>query len=348
MSSIKSKKLQETIDYYLAHGEEATCDHFGFNRETMARYLRKARLIGLEAHDTCDHFGFNRETMARYLRKARLIGLEAHDTNKTLRRIKETFTDDELTAIANGGRLMPGVANVPIINFDGKRIRVGHMTDTHIGSKYCARERIFQAFEEFKKEGVDMITHSGDVSEGMNNRPGHIYELSHIGYAEQKKECINVFGQWSDTDVYAISGNHDQWFIKSNGANIIEDIDSALDNFHFIGHDEGDISLSGQATMKLWHGGDGNSYALSYRLQKILESLSGGEKPNILVAGHTHKYVKIFERNVWTISVGTLCRQTPWMRGKRIAAHVGFVIADYWLNKDGVSKMRETWYPFYT
>jgi len=86
----------------------------------------------------------------------------------------------------------------------------------------------------------------------------------------------------------------------------------------------------------------------SYRLQKILESLSGGEKPNVLVAGHVHKFVTIFERNVYAVSVGTLERQTKWMRGKRIAAHVGFVIGDYWVNDSGLAKAGHTWYPFYT
>jgi predicted phosphodiesterase len=121
-----------------------------------------------------------------------------------------------------------------------------------------------------------------------------------------------------------------------------------LENFNFIGHDEGDISLGGKAVLKLWHGEDGNSYAISYRIQKILESLSGGEKPSVLIAGHTHKYVNIFERNVYALSVGTMQRQTPWMRGKRIAAHVGFAIADYYINDDGVSKFTHTWHPFYT
>ncbi len=319
MTTSNNEKLKEVISYYISHGEA----------------------------DTCQQFGIKVETLARYLRESKTRNLEAININKTLRTIQELYSEDELKAIAKGGRLMPGMMKVPIINFDGQRIRVGHITDTHIGSKYFNEKRLFQAFEEFKKEGVEMITHSGDVSEGMSNRAGHIYELDQLGFAEQKKECIRLFGQWTDTDIYAIDGNHDRWFIKSNGAKIVEDIDMALDNFHFIGHDEGDISLKGIATMKLWHGEDGNSYALSYRLQKILESLSGGEKPDVLVAGHVHKYVKIFERNVYAISAGTLQRQTPWMRGKRLAAHVSFIIADYWVNKRGLAKMRETLYPFY-
>jgi len=159
--------------------------------------------------------------------------------------------------------------------------------------------------------------------------------------------AINIFSQWTDSPIYAIDGNHDRWFIKSNGAMIVKDIATALPNFNFLGHDEGDISLKGMATLKLWHGEDGNSYALSYRVQKIIESFTGGEKPSLMLCGHTHKYVKLFERNVHAISVGCIEAQTSWMRGKKIAAHVGFSIFDVWVNKSGISKIRETWYPFY-
>ena len=174
-----------------------------------------------------------------------------------------------------------------------------------------------------------------------------IYELSQLGYEQQREEAVNIFSQWTDTDIYAIDGNHDRWFIKSNGAYVVKDIDRRLSNFKFIGHDEGDISLDGRATIKLWHGEDGNSYALSYRIQKIIESLSGGEKPSILLAGHTHKYVKIFERNITAISVGSIEAQTKWMRGKRISAACGFCILEITIGDHGVSKISDTWFPFY-
>jgi predicted phosphodiesterase len=275
-------------------------------------------------------------------------GIDIFESNALLVKIRDIYTDSELQAIAKGGRLLPGAEKVPIINFDGKHIKIGCITDTHIGSLFFDERRLQQAFDEFKKEKVDFIVHAGDVTEGMSNRAGHVYELSAIGYEQQKELAVSLFSEWTDTDIYAIDGNHDRWFIKSNGAHIVKDIDREIKNFHFIGHDEGDISLKGKTTIKLWHGEDGSSYALSYRLQKILESLSGGEKPSIMITGHVHKYVKIFERNVHCVSVGTLQRQTKWMRGKRISAHVGFVIVDVWINYEGVAKFRDTWYPFYT
>jgi len=320
MKKLSKEKLFESIAYYQAYGREATIEHFQIKGETIDRYIREAK----------EKYGFNTSNKSSYLNK-----------------ISEQYSDSELKAISNGGRIIPGSEQVPIIDFDGKHIRIGCITDTHIGHKRFCKDRLFSAFEEFKKEKVDFITHCGDVTEGMSHRQGHIYELDQLGYDAQKAEAIDLFGQWTDTDIYAIDGNHDRWFLKSNGALIVKDIANSLDNFTFLGHDEGDISLGGKATIKLWHGEDGSSYALSYRLQKILESMSGGEKPSILLAGHVHKYVNIFERNVYALSVGALEAQTKWMRGKRISAHVGFCIIDVWVNKLGVSKFSTTWYPFY-
>ena len=320
MSNISDEKLKEILQYNILNGKTKTLEDFAITEETFNRYLRTARQKGFAEVD-----------------KSRLLG-----------KIADSYTAEELRAIANGGRIIPGMAKVPIISFEGEHVRVGAITDTHIGHERFSDDRLYQAFEEFRKEKVDFITHCGDVTEGMSHRPGHVYELAHLGFDKQKDKAVELFSQWTDTNIYAIDGNHDRWFIKSNGALIVKDIAKELDNFKFIGHDEGDISLKGKATLKLWHGEDGNSYALSYRLQKILESLAGGEKPHAMLCGHTHKFIHMFERNVHCTSVGALEAQTKWMRGKRIAAHVGFVIMDYWVNKSGICKSKCEWYPFYT
>jgi len=57
-------------------------------------------------------------------------------TSSILKKIGEKFTQMELQAIANGGRLMPGMAKVPIVSLSGQHVRIGAITDTHIGSKY--------------------------------------------------------------------------------------------------------------------------------------------------------------------------------------------------------------------
>lgn len=266
--------------------------------------------------------------------------------NQTLKKIQERYSDKELKAIAEGGRIVPGYAKVPVIDFDGQRIRFGAFGDTHFGSKDSKIEHFELVIKEFKKERCDFAVHTGDVTEGMNNRPGHVFELSHLGYAEQKKYAIELLSLW-EKPLYMIDGNHDRWFINSNGAIIVKDIADSLKKAEFLGHDEGDITLKGKTVLKLWHGEDGNSYATSYRIQKIIESFTGGQKPGMLIVGHTHKQIYMFERHIQAFSAGCIQMQTRWMRGKRIQAHPGFWIIDVWVNDSGISKVRSTWYPFY-
>lgn len=265
--------------------------------------------------------------------------------NTTIKKLLDRYTDDELKAIAEGHMTYPGAAKFPILDFGGEHVKIGLMGDTHLGSLFTNEEYIYQAFEIFKQEGVDIMAHTGDVTEGMSNRPGHIYELSSVGYAKQKEYAINVLKE-CPVPAYYIDGNHDRWYIKGSGAIIVQDICDAIPNATFLGHDQGDILLNG-AIIQLWHGEDGNSYATSYRIQKIVESLTGGNKPNALFLGHTHKQAYIFERNIHCVSAGSMQAQTPWMRGKRIAAHTGFSIVDLYIGKKGITRFKIEWFPFY-
>ena len=45
------------------------------------------------------------------------------------------------------------------------------------------------------------------------------------------------------------------------------------------------------------------SYARSYRLQKIIESINVEDRPQVLLTGHDHKYVSIFTGGVYGLGV---------------------------------------------
>jgi predicted phosphodiesterase len=315
MSKVASKeRLAEVLGYAMVQGDEAATEHFGITQETLERYRRAVELGDLP------------------------------DT-KIVRQIMESYSPLELKALAKGARVTPGLPKAPIVNFDGDCITFAHMTDFHIGSIYYHPEWTEKAFEECRKEGVQFICMTGDLSEGMSNRPGHIYELTDIGYAAQKERIVQELSQW-EGPAYAIDGNHDRWFVKAAGALIVKDVCDELPNYEYLGQDEGDISING-IVIRLWHGEDGNSYATSYRVQKVVESLTGGNKPHILLLGHTHKQIYMFERHIHCFSGGCLQAQSKWMRGKRIAAHPGFWIIKVWSVPGNVRKVQSTWYPFY-
>lgn len=268
-------------------------------------------------------------------------------TKKLLEKIAATYSNEELKALSKGSRLLAGTQNVPTIDFDGAHIKFGYITDTHLGSIYTSEQHLELINKTFKRENVDFIMHSGDVTDGFyGNRPEQVYELSHIGYDKQKEYAIQVLNSF-DKQIYVISGNHDVTFMKSSGANIVQDICSQNDNLIYLGHDIGSLNLKDKANVMLWHGNDGSSYATSYRLQKIVESFTGGTKPHLLLAGHTHKQVYLYDRHVHVLSGGSVQMQTSWMRGKKLASHTGFWIVDLWVNDRGISKMQPTWYPFY-
>jgi len=314
----QDKRLTEIMEYCLQNGEQDTLDKFGLSSETLNRYKRRYK----EQIDP----DFN--------------------IKKLLLEIGDKYTDKELKAIAMGARLTPGYAKVPVIDFDGEEITFGFMTDTHAGSKYFKEEYFHQALEEFRKENCEFIVHTGDLVEGMSNRAGHIYELTHLGYHDQKNYGQELLEAW-EGDWYIIDGNHDRWFEKSAGALIVKDIADHVPNVHFLGHDEGDISLRGNIVVKLWHGEDSSSYASSYRVQKLIEAFTGGQKPHVLLCGHTHKQGYFFERHIHAVSGGALCTQSNWMRRTRKANHTGFWIIKLTVNKIGVAKFQPTWYPFY-
>jgi len=289
LKGLTTQRLIEVLGYYVLTSREEAIKVFNITDETFGRYLREARERGLNI-----------------------------DKSKALSTIANDYNDKELMAIAKGGRIVPGQTKVPVIDFNGHYVKIGAMTDTHIGSIYTDPEMVLQAFKVFEDEKVDFITHSGDLTEGMSNRPGHIYELSELGYTAQRDKAVEIFDKRS-AEMYMIDGNHDRWFMMSNGALIGPDI-AEKTGATFLGHDEGDISIAG-SIIKLWHGLDANSYAHSYRLQKLIEALTGGEKPNILLAGHVHKTIYIMERHIHCYSVGAIQKQTKWMRGKRIPSH---------------------------
>jgi predicted phosphodiesterase len=264
-----------------------------------------------------------------------------------IRQLKERFTDVELRAIAAGG-LHEKTAEKPVHTFEGAELNIGILADTHIGSVYTDVEKIQAAFATFENCGVDMVVHAGDVFEGMSNRPGHIYELTELGYHAQLQAGREIFSRYTDYPIYFVDGNHDRWFIKSSGAMIVEELCRGQDNLKYLGHDEGDIKIKGSdAVIRLWHGEDGNSYSISYRLEKLVEAFTGGEKPNILIAGHCHKAAYFFPRHVHTIGAGSIQRQSKWLRAKRIAVHCGFWMAKIIFDEKGVVNFAPVWYPFY-
>jgi predicted phosphodiesterase len=221
------------------------------------------------------------------------------------------------------------------------------LSDTHIGHSKFREDWWHHAIDRGVEEDCQFVLHIGDILEGMSNRPGHVYELDAIGFEAQFAKAKKLFGDCPLT-IRGITGNHDGWYSgkADQGTDVGLRLAEALPNFEYLGADEADIEVE-NVRIKLWHGNDGSSYALSYRGQKIVESLDGGDKPHILITGHDHKSLFFLTRNVHVLGAGTLCEQTRFMRGKKLAAHRGYWIVEMWSNEHGLVRIRPEWVNFY-
>lgn len=81
--------------------------------------------------------------------------------------------------------------------------------------------------------------------------------------------------------------------------------------------------------------------------QKYLNSISGGQKPDIIAEGHYHKAMYMFYRNVHFFESGALQDQTIFMKKKQTPSMTGYWIIDAWANKHGVDKIKSEFVPFF-
>jgi hypothetical protein len=196
---------------------------------------------------------------------------------------------------------------------------------THFGSLYCNQPAIEAFYQYVASQGINTIYHGGDVLDGHKVYRGQEFELNDVGLDRQLKR-LQTFESYGVTTRF-ITGNHDQSFKTGNGAPIGDLIEGARMDFEFLGEEQARVEFQteeGKYELMLIHPGGGSSYALSYRPQKIVESLEGGTKPNMLAIAHYHKaeFMPSY-RNVATLQTGTFQNQTPFMARQGLAAHVG-------------------------
>lgn len=265
-------------------------------------------------------------------------GLNEKEIQKLLKAIKSPDVTE------NTGKEHP-------IKLSNTHTKFGFISDTHFGHK-CYQPRIMDsAARYFKKEGVDFVIHGGDILEGHSGREGQIYELEKIGASEQLKYGIEELQKLKGIPLYFItaSQSHDGWFSsKGNmGFEVGPEIEKLVKNSHFLGYDEADLNINDRLKIKVVHPGGGTAYAISYGPQKIANSLSGGQKPNIMLIGHWHKMMYMMYRNIHIYQLGTLEAQTIFMKKMGTPAMLGYGVLDVYYNRKGVDRIKQEIIPFY-
>ena len=227
-------------------------------------------------------------------------------------------------------------------------IRLGLMGDTQMGSKYAQITYLHQFYDLLSNCGITDVYHTGDVTDGLKMRTGHEYELYKISADEQVQDVIDLYPRRDGITTHFITGNHDASIYKQVGYDVGRAISNERPDMKYLGRDCAVINLTPNCTLELRHPWDGTAYALSYKIQKMIEAMESDSKPSILAVGHYHKAEYLFYRNIHAFQTGCFQGQTPFTRGKGISVHIGGWIVEIGVDSEGrILTICPTFVPFY-
>lgn len=206
-----------------------------------------------------------------------------------------------------------------------KQITFGLISDTHFNSKYVQLTYLNDFYDICASQGITDVYHVGDVDEGEMMRPGHAYENYRQGADDHISEIVKNYPYREGITTHFITGNHDASFRKSCGLDIGKQIATKRPDMNYLGRDVANINITNKITMQLRYPWSGSAYALSYRPQKIVESMEAAclDKPDILCIGHYHKIEYLFYHGVHVFQTGCFQSATPFTTGKGISVSMG-------------------------
>ena len=229
--------------------------------------------------------------------------------------------------------------------------RAGVISCTHYGSLYEEVAVTKSLYDWFESEGIRVVFHCGDLTEGCQMRKGQEHSIHKHGYDAQLQWTLANYPYKKSIKTYLISGNHDASHVKNGGADICKGVAFHREDISYLGAARGRfvIERPGERDIKidLLHPDGGSSYALSYKPQKIIEALESGTKPDVMLIGHYHKsFVLPYYRGIAAVLAGCTQRQTDFMARNALAAHIGGHIVEV-KNMDGQFMFSSTWKGFH-
>lgn len=218
---------------------------------------------------------------------------------------------------------------------ENHKYRFGFVTDNHVGSKYARLDVLHDLYDRFAREGITEVFNAGNWIDGEARF--NKFDLEIHGMDAQLAYLAEVYPKRAGITTRFVAGDdHEGWYAQNFGVDIGRYAENKMrdvgrTDFVYLGYMESDVGLVNSETgksavMRVVHPGGGSSYAISYSMQKLVESYEGGDKPAVVLGGHYHKLEILNYRNTWIIQGGTTEDQTPFMRKKKLEAHVGGLI----------------------
>jgi predicted phosphodiesterase len=283
---------------------------------------------------------------------AKLLGYEENDILAEATKLKlagypgiSIWDENGKTFLQN---ITKQVSNIEPTQIDigGEVVKLAIVSDTHLGSKEEALDELKRFYDYAKKQGVKVVLHVGDISDGYyTNRPTSIFEQHAVGFQNQLDYITNVYPSIDGVDTYFITGNHDWTHTRNGAANIGEVLAKYRKDLIYLGHNFGQFDVNG-LKISLVHPTDGSSRTWSHKLQEIIDR-NEARRGNIMLVGHYHKQLYMKYKGVHGFLVPSFQHQTGFMQDNNLTSEVGGLILTLKFNKDkSLASISEEWINF--
>lgn len=160
---------------------------------------------------------------------------------------------------------------IQYIDYTDKRVRVGVISDIHIGRDEDGVENLVQAINYFQNNDIHVVFIVGDLLEGMTYFESSKYPDGNA----QIERFLKVFPYTSGMNFFYIKGNHDYSILKHSGLDISSRI-SCRPDFIDLGFGYGHIRL-GKSIIGLKH-------------ELLLSKPTNYSEDDITIKGHSHRF----------------------------------------------------------
>lgn len=230
-----------------------------------------------------------------------------------------------------------------------KELKFGIISDTHLCSRHECLNELHTFYAICKKVGVKMVFHAGDLVDGS----GRIYrnqlnEIHTYGAMRQAEYVIKNYPKVAGITTYFCTGNHCLSFYAENGVDIGQLVAAKRPDMVYLGQYNAEIVVN-RVKIRLIHPQQAGAYAISYHLQRFIEQMASGTKPDILIRGHEHTAIYFFHRNIHAFNAGTFQKQTDYQLRRGLNPSIGGWICEIkeGKKKDRVVAMQSCFIPFF-
>lgn len=264
----------------------------------------------------CRELGINMETLLLNLREISDSGIQIDVVDGEIIRFKWSERNKTVHNMSLGK----------------DHIKLAHLGDTHLASKYDDLDSLNRAYDMIENKGIDVVFHSGDFVDGIVSTPGYFSELKEKTYTGQLEYAIDRYPKYSGKTL-VVSGNHDDYWYRLTGKEIIKDIADKREDIEYLGSSRRIIDIDG-LRVNVLHGKFKDSNPIN-NIYSYLDNIPNDRKPHIVHSGHYHTGKHQEYNGIEMIRSGAFMHQTPNDKKKNHSPDGSMYFVDVYYDDDG-------------